>query len=291
MTAKETAANVSRMEALLAQPPVQSGLAPFVAGLLTAALLLRADPRWQGLAVVAGLLLAVLLIVGPAVTPLTSTRKIVLASLGLPLLALALDTPSIVSRVRTAVVVLGAVAALLWVLWPVLLRRETSDVLLLGGGLALYVVALLLIFERLGHDCARLAGAGMGLALATGAATLIAASALYGQLAFALAAALGGLTALRWFRPGMPAGEACLGPACAVAVAVPLALLGAAASVYARLPFTTLPLLALAPALALIPLATQRPAWLRIVVAGASTLPPSAIAIYLSWRAAGDIAY
>jgi len=279
------------MDPWLAQPPVQSGLAPFVAGLLLGAVLSRAGPRWQGLAIVGGLLLAVLLILGPALWPLTSTRKIVLASLALPLLAMALDGAAVSRRGMVTAVVLSLLAVLLWVLWPVLLRRETGDALSLAGGLGLYVSTVLLLFVRLGRDWARLAGASMGLSLTTGLAAIIAASALYGQLAFALAAAVGGLAALRGVHPGLPEGEACFGLAGAVAVGVPLALLGAAAGVYAKLPFGVLPWLALSPALALIPLAARRPAWLRIVAAGVLSLPPAAVAIYLTWRAAGDIAY
>ncbi len=275
------------MESFFAQPPVQSGLAPFVASLVLAVALLRLPARWQGLAIVAGLLLAVLLIIGPALTPLTSTRKMVVASLGLPILALALDFAPLRRQVKVGIVILSAVLALLWVLWPVLLRRELGDAVLLGGGLALYVAVVLVIFARLGQYCARLAGAALGFAAATGVAVIMAASALYGQLAFALAAAVGGLTAVRLWRPGLDEGEACFGLAGVMAVAVPLALLGAAASVYARLPVMALPLLALSPLLALVPIAAQRSAWLRVVIAGLLTLPLSAAAIYLTWQAAG----
>jgi len=275
------------MESFFAQPPVQSALAPFVASLVLALGLWRAPARWQGLAIVAGLLLAVLLIIGPALMPLTSTRKIVVASLGLPVLAILLDVAPWRWRARVGVAVLLAVLALLWVLWPVLLRREPGEAVLLGAGLALYVAAVLVVFARLGRCCARLAGAALGFAVATGVMVIMAASALYGQLAFALAAAVAGLTVVRLWRPGLDENAACFGLSGAMAVAVPLALLGAAASVYARLPMTALPLLALSPLLALLPLAMGRPAWLRVVIAGLLTLPPSAGAIYLTWQAAG----
>ena len=275
------------MESFFAQPPVQSGLAPFVASLVLAVALLRAPARWQGLAIVGGLLLAVLLIIGPALTPLTSTRKMVVAGLGLPILALALDVASLRRQMKGGVVILAAGLALLWVLWPVLLRREPGDAVLLGAGLALYVSVVLLAFARLGQCCARLAGAALGFAVATGVVVIMAASALYGQLAFALAAAVAGLTVVRLWRPGLGGSDACFGLAGAMAVAVPLALLGAAASVYARLPVMALPLLALSPLLALMPIAAQRSAWLRVVIAGLLTLPLSAGAIYLTWQSAG----
>ena len=275
------------MESFFTQPPVQSGLAPFVASLVLAMVLLRAPARWQGLAIVGGLLLAVLLIIGPALMPLTSTRKIVVTSLSLPMLAILLDVAPLRWRARVGVVVLLAVLALLWVLWPVLLRREPGEAVLLGAGLALYVAAVLVVFVRLGRCCARLAGAALGFAVAMGVAVIVAASALYGQLAIAVAAAVAGLTAVRLWRPGLAENGACFGLGGAMAVAVPLALLGAAASVYARLPMMALPLLALSPLLALIPLAAGRTAWLRVVIAGLLTLPPALGAIYLAWLAAG----
>ncbi len=275
------------MESFFAQPPVQSGLAPFVASLVLAVALLRAPARWQGLAIAGGLLLAVLLMIGPALMPLTSTRKMVVASLGLPMLVLALDVTSLRRRMKVGIAVFLAVLALLWVLWPVLLRREPGDAVLLGGGLAVYVSLVLMTFTRLSLCCARLAGAALGFAAATGVAVIMAASALYGQLAFALAAAVAGLMVVRLWRPGRDEADACFGLAGVMAVAVPLALLGAAASVYARLPVMALPLLALSPLLALVPFALQRPVGLRVVIAGLLTVPSSAAAIYLIWLQAG----
>ncbi|HEB93087.1 MAG TPA: hypothetical protein ENI94_06400 [Gammaproteobacteria bacterium] len=275
------------MESFFAQPPVQSGLAPFVASLVLAVALLRAPARWQGLAIAGGLLLAVLLMIGPALMPLTSTRKMVVASLGLPMLVLALDVTSLRRRMKVGIAVFWAVLALLWVLWPVLLRREPGDAVLLAGGLAVYVSLVLMAFARLSLCCARLAGAALGFAAATGVAVIMAASALYGQLAFALAAAVAGLTVVRLWSPGRDEADACFGLAGVMAVAVPLALLGAAASVYARLPVMALPLLALSPLLALMPFARQRPVGLRVVIAGLLTVPSSAAAIYLTWLAAG----
>ncbi len=279
------------MDAFLAQPPVQSGLAPFVVSLVLGAALLRASARWQGIAILGGFLVAVVLIVGPALTPLTSTRKIVLASLAVPLLALALDYGIAGRWPKYAVIVLSAIAALLWVLWPVLLRLDVSDALLQGGGLALFVAVVVLGFGLLSAHCARFAGAAVGLSLATGAAVILAASALYGQLSFALTAAVGGLAVLRLFVSDVDKNTACFGFASAIAVAVPLALLAAAASVYAKLPVTTLPLLAFAPLLALVPLVGQRPAWQRGVVAALLALLPSAIATYLVWASVEDSGY
>lgn len=278
------------MEAFFAQPLVQTVLLPLLASLLLALGLLGHSPRWQGLAILLGFLLAVLAIVGPALTPLTSTRKIVLVSLFIPLLALGLDTHRLKTGLKLFLLSLASGAALLWVLWPVLSRQELADAVLQAAALVAYVLVIVLGFVRLSQCCARFTGAAVAFAVATGVVVMLGSSALYAQLSFALAAAVGGWVLARLFRPSLlanrPSHDAgCPGLSSAMAVAVPLAVLGAAASVYARVPMTTLPLLAIAPWVALIPLVAQRPAWLRMSVAGALVLGVSAPAVYWVWSA------
>ena len=275
------------MDAFLTQPAVQSGLLPLGASLLLGGLLLRLPARWQGLVIVVAFLLAVLSILGPTLLPLTSTRKIVLACLALPLLALLLD--GLRFRARFGLLAVGATGALLWVLWPVLMRQAPGDAFVQGGGLALYVVVLLFAFARLGQGCARFAGAALIVSPAAGAAAILAASALYGQLLFSLAAATGGLALWRLFRPS--ADVACFGFAGVVAVALPVALLSAAATVYAGLPVTVLPALLVALALAMLPVFAARQPWQRAAAAAGLALLPSLVAVYLAWSVVEDAGY
>jgi hypothetical protein len=76
------------MQALLAHPAFQAAVAPFLVTLVLALFLRRWGLVWQGLALIAGLLVTVWLTTGLSLQPLTSTRKIILCSLGLPFLAL-----------------------------------------------------------------------------------------------------------------------------------------------------------------------------------------------------------
>lgn len=272
---------------VFANPAFQSAVAPLVVGLTAAVLLGRANARWQGLAILAGFLAALALITGLSLLPLTSTRKIILASLGLPLLALALDGKVRRWVVRLTILVVLVAGALSWVIWPVLLRMEMLEALAQLAGLILYVAWLVSIFHAWEDNPERTGSAALALAIGTGGTAMIAASALYGQLGFALAAAMGGLL-LRWM---IWPGQNRFGLSAAMAVAVPLALLGAAATVYAKLPWTVLPCLALIPLAAGIPVASQGSRWLRVPLMTLISMLPAIPALWLAWRAAGDVTY
>ena len=70
------------MQELLANPAVQGGAAPFLAGLIAVVVLGRF--RLGGLAVVAAFATAVYFIAGFTFSPLSATRKIILLGLAAP---------------------------------------------------------------------------------------------------------------------------------------------------------------------------------------------------------------
>lgn len=275
------------MQDLLAHPAVQSAAAPLMVSLILAALLWRASARWQGLAIVAGFVTSVVLITGYPLLPLTSTRKIILASLALPLLALASEFLLKKPIARIVMITLITATALPWIIWPVLSRMEMGEALPLAAGLMLYVAWSVGIFIAWGNSPERTGSAALAMAIGTGAAAMIGASALYGQLGFAVAAAMGGLL-LRWM---IAPGRNGFGIAAAVAVAVPVALIGAAATVYAKLPWTALPWLALIPFAARIPVVPRSSRWLRVPLMTVISALPALPALWLAWRAAGDVMY
>jgi hypothetical protein len=276
------------MDSLLANPVFQSAVAPLLVSLGLAMALWRAEARWQGLAIAGGFLAALWLITGLSVTPLTSTRKIVLASLVLPLLALTLELlAALKPKLRLAILAVLADTVLIWVLWPVLRRMEWGPAVLETAALGLYVAWLIVATGLLAARTERLGSAALALAIGTGGSAFIAASALYAQLGFALAAATGGLL-LRWLIWPNQVG---LGLAAAMAAAVPLALLGAAGTVYTQLPWTVLCCLALIPLAALIPVMGGGSRWLRVPLMTVIALLPALPALWLAWRAAGDVIY
>lgn len=275
------------MDELLANPAIQSAVAPLVVSFAGAVVLWRASSLWQGLAILAGFLAAVFLISGISFEPLSSTGKIVLASLCLPLLALVLEYRLKRPIPRLSVLAALAAATLVWVIWPVIQRMEIAEAVPQVAGLMLYVAWFVIIFAAWESRPERTGGAALALAIATGAAAMIGASALYGQLGFAVAAAAGGLI-LRWL---IAPGRNGFGLATAIAVATPLALLGAGAMVFAKLPWTALPFLALVPLAAGIPVATGKSRWLRLPLITMISLLPALPALWLAWRAAGDVMY
>lgn len=277
------------MQEVLANPEIQSSLLPLVCSLLIALLASRAGSRWLGLGIIAGFLLTVSLSAGLGFQPLTSTRKIILCSVFLPVLGIILDWRQDGLRVCLAVLAAVLAMAALWVVWPVLMRQQGLELWLLAGRVGLYAAAIgagLMWFGR--QAIYQQGGAILGLGIATGAVVLVSASALYAQLSFAVAAAMGGVLLVVLLAKPTPKGLGNLG---IFAAAAPLALLGGAATVYAKLPPLALLFLMLVPAFAAIPLVRHENPWLRCTVSTLLALLPALPAFWLSWRAAGPMVY
>lgn len=232
----------------------------------------------------AGIAVAVTLITGLNFQPLTSTRKIILCSLVLPFIVLILRRPAADRAIFLALVM---AAAALWVVWPVLIRQPGLEGWLIGGRVALFAAVVAVGLMWPGHDDWQRQGGGvLGLGLGVGATALVAASALYGQLGFAVVAAAGGLLLVRLLRPS-PGG---LGDSALFAAAVPLGLIGGAATVYAQLPGLVLFLLAAVPVCAAIPMPGRNP-WLRLGGSTLLALIPVLPAVWLTWQEAGAVSF
>ncbi len=279
------------MQDLFAHPAFQSAVAPLISGLVVAILLHRAGNLWQGLAVVCGVFVAVLLITGFNFQPLTSTRKIILCSLVLPLAAVPLFLAKCPVICRVLFLSLAMACAAVWVAWPVLGRQEGLELWLTGGKVALFAAAIgsMSWLDRV--DVPRQGGVMLALSLGVGASAVIAASALYGQLAFAVSAAVGGLLLVALLEPsirifGSDKVRSGLGSLSLFAVAVPMGLVGGAATVYAQLPGVALIFLAMVPAVAAIPVFRQFNPWISTTLTTLSGLIVAAPALWLAWRAA-----
>lgn len=284
------------MQNPLDSPLFQSSVAPFATGMLVA-LLLGLHPRarfLQGLAVMAGLAVTAGLSLGLEFEPLTSTRKILLCSLILPWVGLAFATGRVSALVEAVVLALLLFAAALWVAAPVLGRADGWVLVAVAARVGLFAAAtgaLLVWFGR--RDSLRQGSAALALAVNLGLAALIAASALYGQLALGTAAALAGVLAARllvWRR--WPAVQrASLGSLAVFAAAVPLGLVGGAATVYARLPSLALPFLLLAPVVVALPLARDWRPLPRLALLSLLALLASAPAVVIAWYSAGAVGF
>jgi hypothetical protein len=269
---------------MLVNPAFQSGIIPFVAALIAGLILNRLGWYWSGLALMAGFVATVYLTVGFQFQPWTSTRKILVLGFAAAGLGVFLDFYPWSRRWFAALLFGLGAAAVLWVIWPVLQRREGLDGWLLGVSCVLYSGWCVAGMEFLRSKPAHAAGAIIALGFGTGAVTLLGASALLGQLGLALGAAAGALGLLVSFARKVEVGSTALLPA-----GVLLGLIGISGHVYAKVPWYSLAMLALVPVCARVPLSPQWPRWLQTLTALILAGAPAGIAAWLVWRVAGGV--
>lgn len=269
------------MDILLANPLVQSAVVPFFVSLMVAIILRPHGWYWGGLAAVAGFAATLYLITGFELFPLRADRKIVLIGCGAAALGFLLDLLPW-RRLVPGLLFVAGVAAAVWLLWPRLNADEAWQFWLLAAAGALYAGWLVAASEGLKDKPLQADSVVFVLGLGTGLTALMGATALYGQLGAAIAAAVGARLLLQLFGRPVAAGAVMVVPLVAVA-----ALLGVGALIYSKLPWYTLVLLALVPLLARLPLPPRWPPLLQVVVCVVITGLPAAAAIYLTWRELG----
>ncbi len=272
------------MQALMTNPAIQSGVIPFAVALLMGLLGRRLGWYWAGLALLAGFVATVYVTVGFQFQPWTSTRKIIALGFGAAALGLLLDVYPWSRRWLPVALLFVAAVAALWLIWPVLQRREGTDAWLLGAGSLLYGGWCAAAMESLRSRPVHAVAAAVALGFGTGAVTLLGASALLGQLGLALGAAAGALGLLVTFLRNTEVGSLAMLPA-----GVLLGLIGVSGHVYAKAPWYSLALLALVPVCARVPLSPQWSRWLQAAAALLLAAAPAGIAAWLVWRVAGGV--
>ena len=269
------------MNELLANPAVQGGFAPFLIGLVLAAALRRT--RLSGLAVAAAFVVAVELAVGLTLFPLTATRKIVLLGCAAPAVGLLVDFTSTPARVRVALIAVACGLAAIWVFWSILIQKELSESLLLGGGVALFVAAMVGICLAIAREPLGTGTAVLALGLSTGISAMLGASLLYAVYGVAIGAGAGAYLLVQLFTRRKSFGGATL----MLPGALISGLLAAGTMVLAKLPWYALPVLALVPVATRMPLPRRMPLWQRTFLRSGSAMIIAAIAFALTWRYAG----
>lgn len=233
------------MKEWLLNPAVQAGVAPFLTALITAAVFRRMGWYWAGAAVVAGFAVAVYLSSGFQFQPWSSTRKIVALVLGAAALGLLFDLYPYQRRWLLPVVFTAAVAAVLWVVWPVLSRREGMEYWLLAVGVGVYAGWCAAAMESLRAKPEAMLGAAVALGFGAGGTALLGASALLGQWGLALGASAIALWLIVTFMR-----RTSVGSLVALPIGLGAGLIGVGAFVYAKLPWYSLAILAVVPLLA-----------------------------------------
>lgn len=267
------------MHELLQNPIVQSSVVPFGVALAAAALLFPV--RLAGLAAAAGFFATVWLVGNFALSPLTATRKIVLAGAAAPVVGALADLAF--RPTRATAPALGALygAAALWVFWTVLAQQPAGRLALWGAGALLATGCSVTLAVTLRDSPVRAGAAGLALGLGAGASAVLAASALLGQYGLALGAACGGfLLAVTILGARVAAGVAFTLTFSALG-----ALLGVGAVLLAELPWSALGALALVPLAVRLPLPERSGAWAQAMVASLYAFAAAALACALAWFA------
>lgn len=280
------------MQDLLAHPAFQSAVAPLVSSLVVVLMLQRAGRIWHGFAVMTGVFVAISLTTGFSFQPLTSTSKIILSSLILPFTAFLLVQSKCPLVYRAIFLALSMAIAAVWVAWPVLGRLEGQEAWLTAARVGLFAAAIgggMRWFSQ--GDVTRQGGTMLSLGLGVGMTAMMAASALYAQLAFAVSAAVGGLLIVALVKYERELTVLGMRDLSIFAVAVPLGLIGGAATVFAQLPGSVLYCLALVPVFAAIPVARKQNLWVRATLSTILGFIPIVPALWLVWDVAGEMAY
>ena len=216
------------MNDLLANPMIQSGLIPFVVAFAAAWGLRRVNATAAGLACALACAVAIHSIIGFQFTPLTSTRKLVLAGAGGVVLGLLADLLLRGHRLRPWLLAAIGAAAALWLVWPRVARIDGSALWLMLICAPAYTAWLLASVDSLDARPVNLVIAVLALGIGTAVCAVLGSSALLGQLGGVVAQPLALILLF------ILTGEFRPGGAFAVAAAALLALIAVSAIVFAR---------------------------------------------------------
>jgi len=264
-------------------PAVQAGVAPFLIALIVATLLRRS--RLLGLAVGAGFLTAIALVMGFSFEPITSVQKMVVVGVGATLMVLVLELadgqPTIRMRVAMALLV-GAAAE--WTVLRLLLQQDLVTALMAGSAAALYLVVLVESGTAVGEDTVRSSAAALMLGLGAGALALLGASAMLAQIGISVGAAAGATLLVQ-----MITGQRAAGWSLALPASVVAGLVGLLTVFTGELRwYCLLPMLAIPWATRLVPAGT-RAVWLTAILTAMAALVPMSLAVGLAWFAAAPL--
>lgn len=271
------------MSAWLNHPLAQSGVVPFIVAFVIAWLLRPHNDLLAGLGFAIASAIAVYLIAGFHWAPLTSTRKIILASGAAFIVGLVMELFIHYRPTRLWLLALGGAGAALWLIWPLAMRKSGYDLWVLIIPAMAYSGWLVAGLDGLNEKPINLVVASFALSTATAIAALFGASALLGQLGGAVAAAIAAYV-LVFVISGEFQPRAVLSAPATTAIA----LLGIAAMTYARLPWTALVALACVPALGRLPVPKGWGALQRILLVAVYTFPAGVAAVWLTWRVTGS---
>jgi hypothetical protein len=266
------------MDDWLANPAVQGGVIPFVAGLVVALVLGRFS--LAGLAVAAGFCACAYLLNGLTVVPLTATRKILLLTLAAAAVGVVVDGTVRSARAAGAALALAFGAGAIWVFWSVLSQRPPQEAAASGAVAAIAVSVAVWLNHRLRDAPVRAGSAALGLGLGAGVAAILGASATYGLYGIAIGAGAGAFLLVQMLTNRKTAAGATL----TLPAAVGSALFGAGAVLLAKLAWYALVPLVLIPLVARLPASERAPVWLQAIILSVYAFTAAAVSWVLAWK-------
>jgi hypothetical protein len=258
------------LDAFLGHPAVQGAAAPFVAGLVAAAVLGRFN--LAGLAAAAGFCACAYLLNGLAFEPLNATRKIILVTLAAAAAGVVVDGVARSARSTGIVLALASGAAAVWAFWPALAQRPPREAIASGAVAAIAVAVAVWLNHRLRDAPVRAGASALGLGLGAGIAAILGASATYGLYGIAIGAGAGAFLLVQM----LTGRESAAGAALTLPAAAGSALLAAGAVLLASLAWYALVPLVFVPLAVRLPAPERAPVWLRAIVLSGYALVPAA---------------
>ena len=277
------------METLTANPLFQSGILPFAVSLVAALIMRPFGWHWAGLAFALAFAATLHFVTGFQLTPLNSTRKIILMAGGAVVVGMLIDALPKLHRYVPIVIVLISASAAIWLIWPVLKRLEGQEFWIMAGACAAFAAWVTAWSESLRNQPTRATATAMTLGVGVSISAVLGASALLGQLGGATAAASGALILLLLLKQNLSPGSNYSFPASLTAVLISLS-----AITYAGLVWQALIPLVLIPLAARIPVKQSWHDSVKVIVTTLYTLPLAGTSIYITWlltEPAGDSMY
>lgn len=269
---------------LLNHPAIEAGVLPFVIALIAGAILPKRYAWWSTVVFAVAYFIAAWLILDGRLTPLSSSRKLVILGIGAVVIGVVAHLSFSATTLQRVLITL-AVIAVGWLIWPKLIRLDITQQIIIGGGAAIYAIWLTFAFHQLRDEDIASSVSATILGFATGLCALIGASSLLGELGIAVGS---GAAAISFYglkkRIDHSAGFY-------FSISVLCALIGIAAVLYAKVPWYSLIALASIPLAAMLFEWRYKSGWLRIIKLSILLLIPAGIAVFLTEQAAGPIPF
>ncbi len=270
---------------LLNHPAIEAGIVPFTLALLLGFILPNRYTWWSTIVFAITYFFSAWLILDGRFTPLSSSRKLVMLGAGAVILGFIMPKLISNSKALQRILIVIAIGATLWLIWPILSRGDVWDQVNLAIGCGIYALWLCFAFFQLRDEDIATSVSASVLGFATGICALVGASSLLGELGIAIGASSAAVALFALSKRIDHSGGFYF------PITILCTLIAIASAVYAKVPWYVLIALGAIPLAAMLFEWRYKPGVIRIIKLGFFTLIPAAVAVVLTWQAAGPVPY